>query len=292
MRSMTGFGQASAESPRFRFQVTLRAVNHRFLDVALRLKDEYRAVEAPLRELLAGRLERGRIDATVEVEPIAAAAVEASIDARTVAALHAACHTLAEQGLIAAELTFGDLLRLPQVVRIEASGPAWSEEDQGILLDTVGRALDQVTAARLAEGEKLAAALDQRLAALDRVVAELTERAAGQSEAIAATLRRRLDELLAGAAIDEQRLAQEVAFLAERSDVGEELDRLRSHLDHFRNWAGNDGGVGKRLDFLAQEILRELNTVASKCRDGEMTHRVLEGKALCEQLREQVQNVE
>jgi uncharacterized protein (TIGR00255 family) len=150
----------------------------------------------------------------------------------------------------------------------------------------------QLTAGRDTEGAVLAAALAERLAALGSTVDRLDALRGPALEESAAALRRRVADLLAGQPLDEGRVAQEVAQLADRGDVSEEIDRLRSHLGHFRGLLADAGPTGKRLDFLTQEIFRELNTLGAKCRNAEMVRAVLDAKVLCEQLREQVQNVE
>ena len=292
MRSMTGFGQAAGESERFRVSVTLRGVNHRFLDLQMRLRDELRREEPVLRELLSSHLWRGRVEVSVEVSAAGARDSRVSFDRRVAGAVRKLADDLAADGVISGELAFGDLLRLPEVVRLEIHDPDWTPSDQEMLLRVTRAALDQLIAARSAEGSKLGAALVERLEGLRHLAEELAGRRDAAVAEMASSLRRRVAELLAGEALDEDRVAQEVVYLVDRSDVSEELDRLRSHLDHFASILSQKGSIGKRLDFLTQEILRELNTLGAKCRDSEMTRRVLDAKVLCEQLREQVQNVE
>lgn len=304
MRSMTGFGQATGSNDAHAVTVTLRAVNGRFLELKVRLGDEYRQSEAALRELLEGELARGRVDAVVAVKAVGEREVSVHVNRRVVMAAHAALEELVEGGLIAEKLTAGDLLRLPEALRVEVAADRWDEADHHLLLEVAGRALAQLVESRAHEGEKLAAVLVQRAGDLAAVVERLEGLAAASREATAEGLGKRLDELLERFAggegddgegrrrVDPGRLEQEVALLVEKGDVTEELDRLGAHLEHFRHLVEAGGAVGKRLDFLTQEILRELNTVGSKCRDAEMTRAVLDGKVLCEQLREQVQNVE
>jgi uncharacterized protein (TIGR00255 family) len=292
MRSMTGFGQARDESPRYAVAVSVKAVNGRFLDLVLRLRDEYRASEAPLRQRLAGELLRGRVEVNVDVRPLGPRRAAVEVHAEVVRALHEAFGGLVTAGLVAGDLTVGDLVRIPETFEVRPLEEAWGAADQELLLAVAERALAEAVAARGLEGEKLAAALAERIDGLAAMTARMgTLRAAVQEEA-AASLRRRLGELLGERGIDEARLAQEAALLTERSDVGEELDRLAAHLEHFRTVMADDGAIGKRLDFLSQELLRELNTLGAKCRNPEMTRLVLDAKVLAEQLREQVQNVE
>ncbi len=292
MRSMTGFGQASAENERFRATVTLRGVNHRFLDLSMRLRDEFRREEPALREMLSSRLWRGRVEVSVEIAAIGARGVEISVDQEVAIALRDMAGTLEAKDVISGGLSFGDLLRLPELIRLEIPNPEWTPTDQTMLLDVAAGALEQLIAARVEEGEKILPALESRLAGLRNLAAELIERRQQASSEYATSLRGRIAELLAGETVDEDRLAQEVAYLIDRSDVSEELDRLGSHLDHLESILSQDGSIGKRLDFLIQEIFRELNTLGSKCRDSVMTRLVLDAKVLCEQLREQVQNIE
>jgi uncharacterized protein (TIGR00255 family) len=292
MRSMTGYGESSGRNPRRAITVTLKAVNHRFLDVQLRLADELRASEAALRELLARALTRGRVEARVEVRAAGERGSAVEVDLDLVRAVHAAVRDLVDGGVLAGGLTAGDLLRLPAALRIESAAAGWDAQDEELLLRTAEAAVAQLTTGREAEGAGLAAALGQRTEALAATVDRLDALRGPALEESAASLRRRVAELLGGVPLDESRVAQEVALLADRGDVSEEIDRLRSHLTHFESIAAAAGATGKRLDFLAQEIFRELNTLGAKCRNAEMIRAVLEAKALCEQLREQVQNVE
>jgi uncharacterized protein (TIGR00255 family) len=295
MRSMTGFGQATGSNPRHAVTVTVRSVNHRFLEIKLRLDDAYRPSEAALKELLETELSRGRVDASVDVQPVGEREVTVAVRRPVVQAAHAAFEELVEGGLVAEKLTAGDLLRLPEAISVRVAPDRWEDDDHTLLLEAAREALEQIVASRRHEGGKLELLLGERAAELAAVVEQLAGLAASTRDEAAEAMRRRLQELLAGAdaaRFEPGRLEQEVAVLADRIDVSEELDRLGAHLDHFRHLLDSSGAVGKRLDFLTQEILRELNTLGSKCRNAQMTRLVLDGKVLCEQLREQVQNVE
>lgn len=296
MRSMTGFGQATGSNARHALTVALRSVNARYLEIRLRLDDEHQTAEAELKSLLEGELSRGRVSVSVDVQVLGERPVEVRVHRPAVEAAHAALEELVEGGLIGEKLTAGDLLRMPEALEVRALPDRWDDADRELLLEVAGEALEQLVAGRAGEGERLRQVLAARLESLGEAVRGLRELAGGAVGAAAAALKERLDELLAGEGpgrgVDPERLEQEVAILADRLDVSEELDRLDAHLEHFRELLGRDGAVGKRLDFLAQEILRELNTAGSKCRHAAMTRKVLDGKVLCEQIREQVQNVE
>ncbi len=292
MHSMTGYGQATGENQRYRIHVTLRGVNHRYFDLVLRGLEKLRELEPEVRDLLSSRLARGRVEAHFELVPMAPRQAEVGVEEDVVRSLRALCDRLADDDLISPQLNFGDLLRLPEVIQLEIADPEWRAEDGELLLRLTSEAVDQLVAARAAEGEKLHRILEQRCVALEAVVGELRELRAGSTREMAEQLEERIVELLDGRLPDDGRVAQEVAFLVDRSDVAEELDRLGSHLEHLRTILARSGSIGKRLDFLAQEVFRELNTLAAKCRDGALTRVVVEGKSLCEQIREQVQNVE
>lgn len=298
MRSMTGYGHAEEEGARYRVRVTLRSVNHRYLDAVVRLKDEQRSSETALRELLAERLSRGRVDVGVDVEEVTPGESRLEVDQAALTRLSGVLKGLREEGLIERGLVAGDLLRHPQLLRVAEPEHLWEEEDEALLLRVARAALAELVEARKTEGAKLAEALGERLSGLREVARELQARAPEAREEAASALRERVRAVLedqAGHVFDaaaEARLAQEVATLADRADVAEEIDRLDAHVAHFGELMGSEGAVGKRLDFLSQEIFRELNTIGSKCRNARMTQSVLDGKVLCEQLREQVQNVE
>ncbi|MEO1082949.1 MAG: YicC/YloC family endoribonuclease [Acidobacteriota bacterium] len=288
---MTGFGQANADGERVRAQATVRTVNHRYLDLVLRLSDELRPHERRLRDVFAKHLERGRVEATLDVERRDEPAVRLVPHGELISGVRRLLDELGDDGFQVAPPTFSDLLRLPDALRVESEQASDIEADLDVLEAACEKACRQVVSARAREGVEIENALRQRIDALEAVHAAMTERAAGMPARLAESLGQRIEQLV-DERVDADRLAQEVAHLVDRGDVAEELDRLASHLVHFREMLAAEGAVGKRLDFLAQEIFRELNTVGSKCRDSDMTRSVLDGKVLCEQLREQVQNVE
>ncbi|HEV7508807.1 MAG TPA: YicC/YloC family endoribonuclease [Thermoanaerobaculia bacterium] len=292
MRSMTGYGEASGENARHGVTVSLRAVNHRFLDLQLRLGEDLRGSEAALRDLIAREVARGRLEARVEVRSVAERKATVQVHMGVIREAHTAIHQLVEAGLVERGLAAGDLLRLPEAFRVELEREEWGDEDAELLLGVARDAVAQLVASRETEGASLILAMEEKLNGIQEAVDRLDALRGSVREEIAAALRRRLAELLGAQPLDEARLAQEVALLVDRSDVSEEIDRLRSHLEHFRGVTRETAAAGKRLDFLTQEIFRELNTLGAKCRNAEMTRAVLDAKVLCEQIREQVQNVE
>jgi uncharacterized protein (TIGR00255 family) len=289
---MTGFGTASGESARQRVTAEIRTVNHRGLDLVLRLKDACRAAEPDLRTMLKERLHRGRVEMTVNVEPVGQPPVAAEIDHGLAAALARLAEELRRDGLAEGPLHPGDLLRVPAVVRVAPQEAGWTEEDDALLRAVARRALDQALASRRAEGAILEQELRGGFERLRELVASLAARRSEVTQHYLRQLEERLRSLVGDALPDRQRLEQEVALLVEKSDVNEELERLRAHLEQGESILAGEPPTGRRLDFLLQEILRELSTVGAKCRDLDMIRAVMDARLQSEQMREQVQNVE
>ena len=292
MRSMTGYGEASGENARHGITVSLRAVNHRFLDLQLRIGEELRGSEAALRDAIGKEVSRGRVEARVELRPIAERKATVQVNMSVIREAHVAVHQLVENGLIERGFSAGDLMRLPEAFRVDLGVEEWTPEDEELLLRVAREAVAQLVASREKEGASLTVVMEEKLRGVEDAVGRLDTLRGPAREEMAAAFKRRLAELLGGQPLDETRVAQEVALLVDRSDVSEEIDRLRSHVEHFRAVMKESAAAGKRLDFLTQEIFRELNTLGAKCRNAEMTRAVLDAKVLCEQIREQVQNVE
>jgi uncharacterized protein (TIGR00255 family) len=292
MHSMTGFGQAVSETDICRAVLRIRCVNHRFLDIAVRMPEELRHQEPAMRELISERLHRGRIEVRLDVEDRREREVQVRINQRLVAALAQTVRELEEQGLKMESASLGDLVRIPDALRITSAMVDDAELAEQIST-VLGRGLDEVEQMRSREGSRLAAAMTDRLEGLVNLVREIEAAQPNIQAELGRRLRDRMREIESGAhSIDEARMAQEIALLVERSDVKEELDRLLTHAAHFRQIMEQDGAVGKKLDFVAQEVLRELTTLASKCRHTDVMQKAIDAKLLCEQIREQVQNVE
>jgi len=296
---MTGYATVSCELQGWSIRVSVKSVNHRFLDVKLRLPESLEPYEIRLRQAVRDRIHRGHVDVHVTVEPGKAAPVH--VNQELLQAYLRAADELRRQTAAKAELDLVSLLRLPGVIGGLAPELPDSEEEQeefGKALETQLReALRKMDEMRRAEGRHLS----EELRARTTQIGALVERVRGLVETLRPAFARRLDsrlkELLSGSSIDPGRLAQEAALLAERSDISEELDRLRSHLQQFAQLLDGAGELGKKLDFLLQEMQREANTMLSKTPGVEsealaITGIALEIKAEIEKLREQVQNIE
>jgi uncharacterized protein (TIGR00255 family) len=289
--SMTGFGTASGDNARYRVTVELRTVNHRGLDLVLRLKESCRAAEPELRAMLKEKLHRGRVEMTVNAEPVGDQSM-ADLDHALATALARLASELRSAGLAEGPLTPGDLLRVPGLVRTGTREAAWSDEDDVLLREVAASAIDRALAARRAEGASLEEELRRGFERLRELTASLADRRGDVTQHYRRLLEERLRSLVGDALPDSQRLEQEVALLTEKSDVNEELERLRAHLEQGDGILEGPAPTGRRLDVLLQEILRELSTVGAKCRDLEMSRAVMDARLVSEQLREQVQNVE
>lgn len=290
MKSMTGFGRATATLPDgTELSVIVRGVNHRFLDLAIKMRDEFAPLEPALRRLVGEFVLRGHVDLLIRSQR--PAGKTATFDAEA-AARYAGLwkETAAAMGL-PSELTARDLLSLPGVVRTDEPAEA-DEAVRQALIATVRRALEDFDATRYKEGEAVKGALEAILTRLEEGVARLDRECDQVAARLAETLKERVKKLAEGIDLDEGRLAQEVALLADRADISEEIDRQKAHLAEVRSRIGEEGSIGKRLDFLAQELHRETNTAGQKSRELPALRAVLDLKSDVEALKEQVQNVE
>ncbi len=296
---MTGFAQARGEYQGWAIRMSVKSVNHRFLDLKMRLPEGFDLYELRLRQIVRERIHRGHVELHLSVEPGTAAAVQ--VNRELLQAYLRAAEELKKESPAASEVDVVALLRLPGVIGGLAAALPESEDEQeklGLALDgCLGEALAKLDEMRRAEGRHLAEELRERVGRIDEQTEKVRALVTTLRPAFARRLESRLKELIGGAAVDPARLAQEAALLAERSDISEELDRLRSHMQQFAKLLDGAGELGKKLDFLLQEMHREANTMLSKTPGVEsealaITGLALEIKADIEKLREQVQNIE
>lgn len=287
---MTGFGQAEGAVGTSRVLVEVRTVNHRFFSPSIKLPGAYGRWETEVREAMRLKVSRGHVTLTARSERLATQAI--AIDHERFAAVVAQLRDLHDRHGLSGGVDLTTVLRMPDVM----SAPR-EDEDTGTVADLVAIvdcALDHLGRARADEGARLATVLRDRLAmvdaALQRIALRAPERLLAQRDRLRAAVR----ELADGLAVDEGRLAQEIAILADRMDVSEELDRFRSHITAFHSVLSDTSGepVGKRLGFLLQEMLREANTTGSKAADAAILHDVVGVKEELERIREQVENLE
>lgn len=289
---MTGYGRGTVSGDDFSVSVDLKTVNNRFLDVHLRIGSELASVEPAIKRRIGSRLARGRVDVTVSFERTAQIAYE--LNRPLIAGYVQALRQLQQEFGIEGVLDINILARIPGALVPGRNGI--DERMTAALEQAIDQALDDLERMRQQEGDALRKELAERVAKIEALVPTIEASAAGLAEAYRQRLQKRIGELLSrgGQAIevDQARLAQEVAYLADRSDVSEEMVRLRSHLAQFQEAIDSTGETGKMLDFLLQELNREANTTLSKSTDLTIKEAALSIKAEVEKLREQVQNVE
>ena len=296
IKSMTGFASLTHEDERATIAVTVRAVNHRFLDLQLRVPHAFGDVEPRLRTLLQKRLSRGRVEVgiSVQVRDLGVPTVELNMDVAH--ALSAAIEQARSQGLVSGTLSPGDLLRLPQAIAVRErsieSDPALEARIAVSIEAAVEQALADLDGMRVREGTHLATDLDARRQTLVNLIEHLRLAADHGRNALETRLRERIDELRLELPVDHAMIAQEIVRAAARSDISEEVTRFRAHLAHWRALTDTDEPCGRKLDFLLQEMNREINTIGSKADGIHVSELIINAKAELERMREQVQNVE
>jgi uncharacterized protein (TIGR00255 family) len=288
---MTGFGSADGTVGKVRVSVEVRTVNHRFFNPSIKLPPAFAAWEGDVREALRAVIARGHAAVTVRTHRDVADST-AGVDETRFAAYAAHLKALRDRYGLGGEVDVATILRMPDVL---VSAGSDLDEPGGFpdeLLAVLGRALDALTIMRCAEGARIVEFLRARIATVEAAVARLEQRAPQRVVEHRERLKTAVAELTGGLALDPQRMAQEIAILADRLDVSEELDRFRAHIAAFRDALDGGNEVGKRLGFLTQELLREANTTGSKSNDAAMMHDVVEIKEELEKIREQVDNLE
>ena len=294
IRSMTGFGRASIQSGPFRFEVEVRSVNHRHLDARVRLPRILSAFESEIRARIFARLGRGKVDMSVLLPEGVALPARLAVDLEVAKQYAEVASSLSAIEGLSGTLSVDTLLGLPGVARlVEPELPL--EELLEVLRRGVDEALDGLDQMRSSEGAAIARDLTARLERIESLTDSLAGRADVVREAVKERLRKRTEQLQQETGLlDQARLHQEVVIAADRLDVTEEIVRLRSHVDQFREMmaSASDGPVGRRLEFLLQELSREANTIGSKASDAPLAHEVVELKTELERIREQVQNLE
>lgn len=292
MKSMTGFGRGSASDENFSVSVELKTVNNRFLDVNLRLSGELQQLESRIKQLIGDRLSRGRVEVNLQYDRNDEISYE--LNRPMIAGYLAAMKQMQEEFDLAGEPDLNVVARLPNVVqpRKEDLKPEFTAGIESAL----SAALDDLETMREKEGASLKAVLDSLLTAIETRLGPIEAEAANVAEEYRLRLTKRIGEMLSRSEsqieLDQGRLAQEVAYLSDRSDISEEIARLRTHIVHFRSIMDEEKEVGKRLDFLTQELNREANTITSKTTNMIVKENALQIKSDVEKIREQVQNIE
>ena len=298
IKSMTGFASLTRDDESATIGVTVRSVNHRFLDLQIRIPPSIATLEPRLRALVQQRVARGRVEVSITIQQRRPPALQVELNEAFLEALGVALERARVQGLVSGTLSPGDLLRFPQALTIrEKTEDEVTQADQAITLggrveEAVAAALDDLDVMRTQEGTYIRADLDARREQLAGLYDRVATAAADGLEMLRTRLAERVRELRADALADETTIAQEIAKFAGRSDISEEVVRFRGHLDHWQALSDSPEPCGRKLDFLLQEMNREVNTTGSKAEGPVVSEVIVALKAELEKMREQVQNVE
>lgn len=291
IKSMTGYGMGSAEALGKTFTVEIKSVNSRYSDFSVKMPRIYTFLEEPLRKKAAERISRGKADIYVNVESNGEADSVVKLNEPLARAYLDALRTLSGALEIPSNTTAETFLRIPDVFTVEKA-PDDAQIITDAVIEALSTALDGFDAMRIAEGEKLVQDLKKHLAFIDNATAQIEKRSPGIVSEYRARIEERMRDILGSAEYDEARLMTEVAIFADKVNVNEETVRLRSHISQFLAMLESGGCVGRKIDFLIQEMNREINTIGSKSNDLEVARIVIDVKAEIEKLREQIQNVE
>ena len=293
---MTGFASLTHEDDRATIAITIRAVNHRFLDVQLRIPQSMAELEPRVKALLQKRLSRGRVELAISLQLRSVTAPTVELNEGFVNALSAAIAQARERGLVTGALTPGDLVRLPQAITVRERAlevdPAVEAQLGASVESAVEQAIADLDAMRTREGGHLRTDLDARKEFLGALITRVADAADEGRGGVQARLQEKIREISLDIPVDQAMIAQEIVRTAARSDISEEVTRFRAHLAHWDALSESDEACGRKLDFLLQEMNREVNTIGSKADGLRVTEMIINAKAELEKMREQVQNVE
>ena len=292
---MTGFGRAAgALSSRYFVAVTAKSVNHRFLETTVRLPEYLWELESMVRALASDTFSRGKVDISIRVQRTTQPEYSVRINTQIANAVVPQLKAIAEELGVGGSFSGGDLLRVPDLLQVDAIDAEVTEDERDALAGLVRQAFDQMSAMRTREGASLGADIAGRVGRIRELQQELAGHREEIRSEVLASYQQRVKEIAAAAGTDvnEDRIAQEVVIMVEKGDIAEELTRLAHHVDQIEKAIGRKEPAGKKLDFLSQEMLREVNTMGSKSRSAALRTVVIELKTEVERIREQVQNVE
>ena len=296
IRSMTGYGRGEYQDEVQTITVEIRAVNHRYCDIFVKMPRRYSFAEEKIKSAVKAGLSRGKIEVNVSVDNFGTSDTDIRLDAALAKRYYDVLHELSDTldfGLFEDQISLGLIAKMPDVIK----GVAAEEDEDALLaalLDATDKAIANITTMRETEGQKLVADISMRADIIADIRSRIEERAPELEKEYAAKFKARIEELLDGAAeVPEERIALEAAIFADKANITEELVRLDSHISQLREFLkGEEDSIGKKIDFLIQEMNREANTIGSKSNDKEITNMMLQLKAEIEKIREQVQNIE
>lgn len=290
IKSMTGYGRAKLLKEDREYQIEIKSVNHRYLDISVRIPKQLSYLEETIKKEIAKKVKRGKIDVFVTFENNSLEGKEIKINTELAKAYIDELKKLAEKENILSDIQVTEISKYPDVLNIQSS-----QDDEKIteeVLETITIATDNLVQMRETEGNKISEDLLKRLNIINKKVEEIAKLSTGLIEEYVVKLEERIKEILKNQEIDKTRLAQEVVIYADKCSIEEEVTRLNSHISQFKNLLNSNEAIGKKLDFIIQEMNRETNTIGSKANNLEITNGVIDIKTEIENIREQVQNIE
>ncbi len=291
IKSMTGYGGAKSQEGAYKLSVELKSVNNRYLDTSVRLPRSFMYAEEAVKSAVQAHVSRGKVDVFISFDMSSAEGVTVIVNEELAAGYKAAIESIGDKLGINTEVTAYELAKLPDVVTLDKK-ELEKDEAQRELLEVLERALADYDTMRRREGQKLFEDISSRLDTLDKFVSFIESRAPQTVEEYRERLTKKMQEILEPKQIDESRILTEAAIYADHIATDEETVRLRSHIEQMRGMLSGDAPVGRKLDFIVQELNRETNTIGSKCNNSDITRAVLDMKSEIEKIREQVQNIE
>lgn len=290
IKSMTGYGRAKLSKDDREYQIEIKSVNHRYLDISVRIPKQLSYLEETIKKEIAKKVKRGKIDVFVTFENNSLEGKEIKINTELAKAYIDELKKLAEKENILSDIQVTEISKYPDVLNIQSN-----QDDEKIteeVLETITIATDNLVQMRETEGNKISEDLLKRLNIINKKVEEIAKLSTGLIEEYVVKLEERINEILKNQEIDKTRLAQEVVIYADKCSIEEEVTRLNSHISQFKNLLNSNEAIGKKLDFIIQEMNRETNTIGSKANNLEITNGVIDIKTEIENIREQVQNIE
>ena len=290
IKSMTGYGRAKLSKDDREYQIEIKSVNHRYLDISVRIPKQLSYLEETIKKEIAKKVKRGKIDVFVTFENNSLEGKEIKINTELAKAYIDELKKLAEKENILSDIQVTEISKYPDVLNIQSSQD--DEKITEVVLETITIATDNLVQMRETEGNKISEDLLKRLNIINKKVEEIAKLSTGLIEEYVVKLEERINEILKNQEIDKTRLAQEVVIYADKCSIEEEVTRLNSHISQFKNLLNSNEAIGKKLDFIIQEMNRETNTIGSKANNLEITNGVIDIKTEIENIREQVQNIE
>ena len=290
IKSMTGFGKVSETFQGREYQIEIKSVNHRYLDISIKLPRQLNYLEEPIKKVINSKLKRGKLDIILSFENYSQEGRKIKLNKELAKMYIEELKSLADEEGISSNIEVVDIAKFPDILNLKVEQDDDTIKNEAI--NVLEKAVDQLYEMRQIEGKRIAEDLLKRIEIIDDKVTKISEKSTGLIQEYVVKLEGRVREILQTEEIDKSRIAQEVVIYADKCSIEEEITRLKSHVSQFKDLLQSDGAVGKKLDFLVQEMNRETNTIGSKSACLEITNSVIDIKTELENIREQIQNIE